>query len=174
MIRKGRLSGNSLRWAVLAGGFAAGFMLLYPLASHAFWRRVQASACHPDTLISGTAFVLGSDGTVANKHTTNGAYVFCPVPDDMNLPKTSIVTINVNGYDAHPSANVAASACGTLEVTGAFCGPQVTSSGTGSFSLHPVPQNGAWSGTNAPYIWAVLPPMSGGNYSKISDVYVSN
>jgi hypothetical protein len=157
--------------------------LFYVVKAHAFFRRLSPHACwqNPAGALTGTAFAGGGAAYLSNTSTSAATFLFCPIPDDTNLPKNTIRTINAHGRTATGVASPHAGLAQCVvfwDQLGSDCGATLETTATGVWTLAP-PVNVVWSQTDSshsagfPYVTVTLPPSgTGSNVSALFGLFL--
>jgi len=151
----------------------AGAILANPVDASALWVRKHASGC---MATSGKA--LDKDWSIQNDSTTSAMTIVCTFDESDRFNHGDVASVTVNGEDGSSGDEVTARTC-HIEQTGTAggCGALVstTVSGTGSYSLMPVPDWG--SSTSGDYVYTVveLPAKtSSGSRSTLRGVTITD
>ncbi len=159
----------------LIGGTLATSIIGGASVAFAFWARVHPVHCRADDTYStyGDGMWLTNPG-----NTGHAATVHCPLPDDSNMPATSITGTTVNLWSAQGWSD--AQICVTFwGGGGGACGPyvqQYTSTGGGTVQLSIPSGVGAWLAANYPYdypyVQIAMPQALSGYQSSLNGVFV--
>lgn len=155
-----------------------------PSAAHSREVRVHAFACQT---FGGRAIDLGF--ALQNDSSTETMSVVCAIPDNNTLPKASIRTLNVHGFDNGASVGevipgVRAQLCTSVwYTTGGGCtsfryaGGLVADYGLGLLPLPASSAHRGWTSTNLGdfgYLRVVLPPKAATGRATFRGYFISD
>jgi len=156
------------RSVLFLGPAMLGAILCWSSMGLGFYRRMNANRCEADGWCNGAA----NNGFVC----FGAASVFCAIPDDTALPKSSVLYAHVHGYDGSTDGSVYAYACATYKNSdGGGCGAGASTSyaGVGNYQLD-IPSMTYWQGLYASDFGFVLVDVVGTGNSTVRGIWVSN
>jgi hypothetical protein len=156
-------------WATFVASAVVGGALVLPLNAGAFQRRVDVTACYPN---SGSNFAAGPGDWNIWNNGTDDAHLMCPVPDDDSLLPQNINFLNVHVRGGNSGTIVVKPClhfwdqpmctCGTAATSTICCSQQQLSLG------HPSLFSSA-NFNHFKYVAVTLPPHAG-----MAGMFISN
>jgi hypothetical protein len=161
--------------SIVAGSLFVTVVLASPPKASANFKRQHASSCIEDGLQRTAMF---QEQFLVNTSTTVADQFVCAMPEDTDIRKDKVVTLNVTGIDQATAAQVTARACvGYAGATGGQCDPAIANgaaSVTGAFTLA-VP-HGCWNLSHKldyGYVQISVPQIQQ-SYSGLGGVYYAD